>query len=93
MQCQYINPRTGERCDLETNNWIAVGPVRLPVCEGEHAKAMAPGGRNRAQMQRDTEEYERHMRHQAEARGAAAPLPTSTSVSRGSGIIWPNVEK
>ncbi len=91
--CQYIHPITGERCDTETDYWIQVGPVHLAVCAGEHAEAMKPGGRNRAQMQREADEYERHQRHKAEARGFVGPPSHAIMQMPGGNFIWPDVER
>jgi hypothetical protein len=94
-ECQYINPLTGEKCGLETENWIVVGPVRLAVCEGDHARDMTPGGRNRAQMQAGVREYEEQKRHIAQSRAISTKgkeQPTEFP-SRQPSLTWPPLEE
>jgi hypothetical protein len=98
MQCQYMNPRTGEHCGEAAVGYIIAGPVRVPVCGPKHGKAMSPGGRNRTELQRSAEWWEKHARHRAEGNKARVRSNEGRDVREFTArpqprLTWPKVEQ
>ncbi len=97
--CQYADPKTGERCDKETDYTITLRweslAMQLPVCEGEHAQAMTPRGRSKGQQRRFLAESEqrKRRREQVWASTDKKKILTQLPPHLPPHLIWPVLEE